>query len=37
MSAVCHPASVGKELELTLREGDGELLVVTHFLFLPFL
>lgn len=30
--AVCHPASVGKELELTLAEGDGELLVATHFL-----
>ena len=28
MSAVCHPASVGKELELTLGEGDGELLFV---------
>lgn len=32
MSAVCHPASVGKELELTLAEGDDELLVATHFL-----
>ena len=26
--AECHPASVGKELELTLGEGDGELLFV---------